>query len=294
MTTKAIILADSLNSFNNKRLTTFQVEFPRIIIAELNTHRTLSRNFSSSRAIPFKAMKEQLQREYFIPSYWGLNKSGMQAEETLSEINKQFAEKYWRDAFNSSLHFTEVLAEEYKVHKQLANRLLEPFTYVKGVVSATEWDNFFHLRAHKDAQPEIQELAYLMKEEMDKSIPITVKETQWHIPWFDYIDDDKYSLAKVDRIYDRETACMISASLSAQVSYRKEDFSVDRAISIYERLAGSEPKHFSPFEHVAKPLQDKIETGVTHKLLDGTLCSGNFVGWNQYRHFKFDLPLNND
>ena len=52
---KAVIAADSIN-VKGKRITTFIVTMPRIVLAELNTHRVFSRNSASSRAIPFTKM----------------------------------------------------------------------------------------------------------------------------------------------------------------------------------------------------------------------------------------------
>ena len=63
---KAEIIADSLSP-QGHRLTTFICVFPRIVLAEFNTHRMLSRNSASSRAIPFNKMLEMVKTNPFIP-----------------------------------------------------------------------------------------------------------------------------------------------------------------------------------------------------------------------------------
>jgi hypothetical protein len=55
MTHSTKILADSISP-DGVRLTTLEVVMPRIVLAEFNTHRMLSRNSASSRAIPIEKM----------------------------------------------------------------------------------------------------------------------------------------------------------------------------------------------------------------------------------------------
>ena len=63
---EAKIVADSIYK-QGQRLTTFTVVFPRFILAELNTHRMLSRNSASSRARPFQAMLNDVRKDPFVP-----------------------------------------------------------------------------------------------------------------------------------------------------------------------------------------------------------------------------------
>jgi hypothetical protein len=65
----AKIVADSL-SIHGDRLTTLLITFPRFILAEVNTHRMLSKNTSSSRAIPFEKMIQSVEKDPFIPIAW--------------------------------------------------------------------------------------------------------------------------------------------------------------------------------------------------------------------------------
>jgi hypothetical protein len=155
------------------------------------------------------------------------------------------------------VHATELL--KMGVHKQVTNRLLEPFQHIKVVLTATEFSNFFNLRDHEDAQPEIRELAVQMKRAMASSTPVHKKDGEWHLP---YISDDMIEKFGI------ETCKKISASCCAQVSYRVLDDSPTKAIMVYDRLVESKPIHASPFEHQATP--------------DG-MSTNNFVGWRQLR-----------
>lgn len=142
----AKILADSKNEFGN-RLTTMIVTFPRIILAEFNTHRMFSRNSASSRAIPFEKMVQIVKENPFIPIAWQIDHKGMQGIEYLnSPIDIAYAHDEWLDASKEAIKKAKILNNDCKITKQLCNRLLEPFMWTTVIVSATEWENFFCLR----------------------------------------------------------------------------------------------------------------------------------------------------
>lgn len=288
----AKIIADSTCA-NNVRITTFELEYPRFIHSELMTHRMLSRNAASSRAIPIKKLIEQSQNNRAYPTHWGKHQPGMQAQEETdalvgvvfgmigSELVKR--EVAWDQVASCSERIAEAFADA-GYHKQIVNRLLEPFTHIKVVVTATDWENFFWLRDHEDAQPEIRELASKMRQQMDKSSPIHLDEKDYHVPYFNggYIFYTGFNEEEI------KEALMISSSCCAQVSYRKSDDSLEKAQKIYDRLIESEPIHASPFEHQATPALDSYAPGITHLRVDGSLkstnwYSGNFRGWVQYR-----------
>ncbi len=251
----ATIILDSINS-NGNRLTTFELEFPRFILPEFLTHRVFSRNAASSRAIPISKVIEQVRTNPAAPIHWGANQSGMQAKQELVDRDLQLAKLLWRNAANSAADTAEALSL-VGGHKQFVNRILEPFVLIKVVLTATEYDNFFELRDHLDAQPEIWELAKQMRSAMSKSTPNLLQPGEWHTPYADP------SLPLEDRL-------KVSASCCAQVSYRKLDDSIDKAYMVYDRLVASRPLHASPFEHQATPSLDPSE------------CA-NFCGWRQYR-----------
>ena len=254
------------------RITTFLLEYPRYIHAEVMTHRVFSRNAASSRAIPIEVLAQQTIDNPVTPVHWGKNQPGMVAQEQLSEEERRTANKVWRSAAYQARHHARELAR-LGVHKQVANRILEPFQHIRVLVTATDFANFFHLRNHTDAQPEIQELAKKMRQAYDNQEPMTLKRGEWHVP---FVGRHRDSLGALRYYVDgqevsAETARQVSASAAAQTSYRKNDLSVDKALAIYDRLVTAKPVHASPFEHQATPL-----------FFAGATCR-NFRGWKQYR-----------
>jgi len=301
----ATILADSVSSVSGKRITTFELEYPRLIHSELMTHRIFSRNAASSRAIPFKKKLKMVWDNPAVPVYWGKNKPGMQATEELSDFRLKFAKLAWRGASKLSCIGAYLL---YKagIHKQLCNRPLEWFERYKIVITATEFENWFWLRDHEDAQPEIRELARVMSKAREESTPFELHPGEWHLP---YVSTKRRDIGqhgggsiiyKVgDEEVDLETARQVSASCCAQVSYRVLNQSVEKAKDIFNKLIESVPTHASPTEHQATPMKcfDNLsyittdvdyEDGITHTSLKSNmngcdLWSGNFCGWIQYR-----------
>lgn len=89
MSFKCEIVADSKNTFGN-RMTTFLLTIPRIVLAELNTHRMFSRNSASSRAIPFKRMRRAVVTDPFIPLDWMKDHSGMQGTQYFKSPAKRW------------------------------------------------------------------------------------------------------------------------------------------------------------------------------------------------------------
>ncbi len=171
--TEARIIADSVGP-NKKRLTTFEWKYPRIIHAEVMTHRRFSRNAASSRAIPTTKIIDSISNEAFIPTYWGKNVSGMQAFTELPADIQEEARRIWMEMVQGNVEASRKL-HALGVHKQLANRPLEVGQYMTTIVSATEWSNFFTLRTHEDAQPEFRHLAMMAREIYDESQPKQLK-----------------------------------------------------------------------------------------------------------------------
>lgn len=242
------------------------VTFPRIILAEFNTHRMFSRNSASSRAIPVAKRIEQVERDPFVPAAFAANKAGMQAGMTLDMVATQRAETDWHNAARSAVHFARALAGS-GVHKQWANRLLEPFAWHTVVVTATEWDNFWALRCHPDAQPEMQTIAYMMRGAYQASAPRQCGPGAFHLP---FVDPE-------DHLVD-ELAAKVSIARAAAVSYERhlqQDVAAD--LMRYDKLLAS--GHMSPFEHVAR-------VGLFAHEAHGFI--GNFrLPWCQWRK---DLP----
>lgn len=285
---KATIILDSI-SRDGIRITTFELEYPRFIHSELMTHRVFSRNAASSRAIPIAAMHEQILAETAMPVSWGKNQAGMQAKEDLPPEHTEIAKQLWAKACKDALHWSKALAD-LGLHKQVANRVSECFMTMKTIVTSTEWENWYELRNHSDADPTIHALAYAMERAHIESVPNALAEGQWHLPYVSaYMDEAGQQWFKQDDVVlDLETAKMISVSCCAQVSYRKSDTSLDKAKLVYEKLVGMRPFHASPFEHQATPLEPfpaftAWPAGVTHLDRSGQFWSGNFKGWYQNR-----------
>ena len=290
----AKIIADSVSP-SGERMTTMEIEYPRFILAELNTHRMLSKNSASSRAIPIKAMHEHLKQYPAGPVFWGKNQPGMQASVELDGTDLTDANFIWKRALEDALHWSGVMGNRLQLHKQIANRLTEPWMTMKTVISGTEWANFFYLRAHKDAQPEIHELAVKMQQAYQESTPQLLQPGEWHVPYVNTQRSPSGDLHYLDNQGTRITAqqaCIISASCCAQVSYRKNDDSMEKAEKIFNQLIYSKPAHASPVEHQATPMRissmrrsepETWQPGVTHHSANDDLWSGNLRGWIQHR-----------
>jgi hypothetical protein len=285
----AKIIADSINKHGN-RMTTMEIEYPRFILAELNTHRMLSKNSASSRAIPVKAMHEHIKQSPAEPVFWGKNQPGMQAKEELSGTDYTDAKFIWDRARQDALHWAWALADRVGLHKQIANRITEPWMTMKTVISGTEWKNFFWLRAHADAQPEIHELAIKMWDAYNKSTPILLHPGEWHVPYVNSVRNrDTAQLSYSDALgqeLSADQAKIISASCCAQVSYRKNDDSFEKAEKIFRQLIESQPCHASPVEHQATPMvsyNSFVDLGTTHVDRANLAWSGNLKGWVQHR-----------
>lgn len=294
----AKIIADSQNIYGG-RITTWELEYPRFIHSEFMTHRVFSRNSASSRAIPIERMIQTIEENPAMPIHWGKNQAGMQAKEELDPINIGGAKEMWRLAMVHACFYSQNL-HRLGVHKQIANRVTEPFQHMKVVMTTTEHNNWFWLRDHSDAQPEIGGveggLAKLMKEAYDLSTPVVLQEGMWHLPYVKCVYDstDQFYRDENEMSISLEQALMISASCCAQVSYRKSDSSLEKAETIYDRLINSEPCHASPIEHQARAIGPSFDNnvlwipgtwpkGITHIDRDGNLWSGNFRNWIQYR-----------
>lgn len=267
MTVTAKVIADSIAD-GCPRITTLQLRYPRYIHAEFMTHRAFSRNSSSSRAIPVERLIMDVERDPAMPIHWGSNKAGMQAGDEIDGTSLWMAKLDWQQAMENAVDMARRMART-GLHKQHVNRILEPFQKINVLVTATEWDNFFALRDHPDAQPEIAELARAMRVAMGDSEPQYLNSNQWHLPYID--GNDRVPGGKLDEIgYLRK----ISAARCASVSYKTVDgklMTVDKALAIYDKLLG-DPLHASPFEHIAKPCPDNDKSKTR-----------NFTGWAQYR-----------
>lgn len=251
MPTSASVLADSLSP-EGVRLTSFKLTYPRIIHAEMCRHRMHSRCVSSSRAIPVQRFVEQVELDPYTPTHWGKNQKGMQAHQELTAEEANRAEIVWLRARDYAVHQAKALLD-IGLHKQLTNRLLEPWMWVTEVVTATEWDNFFHLRCHPDAHPEIRLLAEAMREAMCVSRPARLGYEEWHLPFISEEDRESFQDSDPAALPSGELL-LCSIGRCARVSYLTHDGrrDVTEDVALARRLLDS--GHMSPFEHVASPM----------------------------------------
>lgn len=273
----ATVVADSLSP-RGHRLTTIEVCFPRIVLSEFNTHCAISRNSASSRAVPVEKKIKEVLEEPFVPTEFGVNKRGMSAAEVLQAADGSEAQAIWLGARDDAVRRTLELIfgsdeaqaacagsadlaaaalglfagagkPRLSVHKQLANRLLEPFLWHTVIATATDWSNFFALRSGEGAQPEIATAAQMMKSVMDASAPVPRSPEEWHLPLIQHDEVD-------DAAADPERWSLISAARCARVSYLTHhgvrDPSADTDLA--DRLLSD--GHMSPFEHVAQCMTD--------------------------------------
>lgn len=291
MTISAKVIADSISP-QDIRLTTMQLRYPKFIHSEFMTHRVFSRNASSSRAIPVERLIRDVEEDPVIPTHWGKNQPGMQATVEMTGGEKAVALDKWLRAKDDAIGSARSMAN-WGMHKQLVNRIIEPWAHINVVVTSTEWANFFALRRHEMAQPEIRALAEHMHTVMSHSEPNLLNPGQWHLPYIDYAD--RVELRHYDEETLNEFLIKMSVARCARVSYltqegKEPNFADD--IKLYDRLVGSKPLHASPAEHQATP--DTVFTdGMWTNQEDGqsdTLRAwahkqehGNFVGWRQYR-----------
>jgi thymidylate synthase ThyX len=251
MTIEAKIIRDSVGP-EGQRITTMQLKYPRFIHAEFMTHRLFSRNASSSRAIPTRKFIEQIRDDPGMPNHWGANQPGMQADNQIDPKLHEDAANWWKNNANMACGSAWDGFKQLGLHKQVVNRILEPYQHMNVIVTSTQWGNFFALRCHADAEPNIQELAYKMRDIMNDSKPRPLTHLEWHLPYVS--DEEIHEYLIVDGGWQR--LLVMSAARCARVSYMNHDGSTpsyDDDYKLYNQLVGSFPIHASPVEHQAYP-----------------------------------------
>lgn len=257
-------------------LSTLLLTYPRFIHSEFMTHRAMSRNAASSRAIPFEKQLAALRADPAIPLHWGAHQKGMQANTELEGNALAMAQLAWNEAMEAAIDHA-VRMHEAGAHKQIVNRIIEPYTHIKVLVSATEWDNFLELRDHPAAEPHMQLLAKAVREVLD-TFPIQDLEPgQWHLPF-----------VGGPEVYEemfRADALAFCVARCASTSYKTVDnfdMTLERALPLHDQFVNSRPQHASPLEHAAQAddwilPQDEEVWAHPHQ-------HANFVGFRQYRH----------
>lgn len=267
MSYKVDVLADSVSPYG-VRLTTVEATFPRAYLSELNTHRMLSRNSESSRAIPPEIQIERVIENPYVPEFAGRVK-GMGVGDALDAYSEEHARYVWLTARDHAVRAAQELSQN--VAKDQVNRLLEPFMWHTAIISATDWDNFLNLRDHGDAALPMQRLAQLIREALNVHHPRKLNYGQWHTPFVDdeemYTSVIRYTMADLSQPpYSAQASAGRCARSSYSTHHNPESFmdSVNR----WQRL--SKAGHWSPGEHVAQVMYDDVRVG-------------NFRGWKQLR-----------
>lgn len=229
--------------------------YPRKIHSEALTHRLLSRNSASSRAIPVEKMLARIEQDPVIPIWWGANQSGMQA---FAEVeDKEAAKKWWLEGAAFAVAHAR-RGQALGLHKQIVNRVTEPYMWITVIVSFTSASNLYGLRVHKDAEPHFQKIARLSREAYEESRLTArfLKAGEWHLP---LIYPEDYELARQIASSEEEvvkTLVKVSVGRCARVSYLTHDGRRDlmEDVKLHDKMAVREPLHASPAEHVAQAL----------------------------------------
>ena len=266
------VILDSLAPCG-KRLITITARYPRFIHSEVMTHRDRARNAASSRAIPWPKMMAAITNDPVIPIRFGSERKGMQTGEEVDDV--EAARNAWLCARREAVYWAEQLAS-LGVHKSICNRLTEPFMWIEVVMTATEWENFFRLRCHPDAEIHFQKIAGMIRDALRVSEPKQRRVGELHLPFVDGYDLDELKANSIHPTHAKQ----ISAARCARVSYLTHEGEYDPAkdIALFHKLAnGSGFGHWSPMEHVAEALATPER-------------SGPFIGWKQFRK---EFPLEN-
>lgn len=284
----ATMLADSI-SREGVRLCTLELVYPRMILAEFNTHRVLSKNSASSRAIPTKRMIQMIMDNPAVPASWRMNQAGMQGYEVASEEVARQAQYIWLEAMIDAIHHAEAL-DKLGLHKQIVNRLTEPFAHMKTVVTGVYWDNFLGLRDHHMADPTIEALAKAVRAARDGSTPKLLQPGEWHLPYITDSDQEAIMAIAAEAHYHEDTINQVaidlcrkvSAARCARTSYNNmagKRSSIEEDIALHDRLLVDQPIHASPAEHQATPDARVNKRGMWMN----PERHGNLPGWIQYR-----------
>lgn len=292
------ILRSRNTSRPDKVLSTLLLRYPRCIHSEFMTHRMLSKNSASSRAIPVSKLIKDVEADPYIPLVWGKNQAGMQAyEECVSKVDIDVfseddgwtvaavsREEAWLEGMKDAMLRAKRF-DNAGYHKQIINRILEPYAHITVVCSGTEWSNFLGLRDHSAAEPHIQILAAQIRDCLESDPIQDLEPGQWHLPFIDNEFFEINSDSKI-KIIDKTVynAIKLAVARCASTSYKTVegfDMTLEKAIEIHDKLVGSIPLHASPCEHVA--YADQWSEEEDDEYWHRPDLHGNFVGFCQYR-----------
>lgn len=258
----AKVIADSKSSTD--RLITIECRFPHIILPQVNKHGSLAQSAQSSRAIATSRRIDEVRTNPFIPAFWGKNQKGMVAEVELEPEKAAEAASVWMEAANAAADYAQYLLD-IKVHKQIVNRVLEPYTWQTNVMTGNLkwWNHLIRLREHSDAQPEFATLAKLIRMAIEASDPVLAPNGYSHLPYISQEEREKWDIMTLQRS---------SVARVARTSYGNQGgWDIEKDLELEDRLFNANPRHDLPFEMVASPWVDLP-------------CEGRYEGWLSLRH----------
>lgn len=295
------IVKDSLTP-HNVRGTTFALRYPRIVHSEFMTHRQFSRNASSSRAVPVEKMLDQVMNDPAFPARWGKNARGMQDGGELLPVDQEYCEEKWLEARDHAVMVAkDLLRMPEQPHKQIVNRLLEPWQYIKVLCTSTTYSNFVHLRDHSDADPTMGLIGYLVHELLKKNEPTLLGFDEWHLPYIDRqgVEDLATGTETPEELLER--CRRVSSARCARVSYlnfQEQRSSLEEDLALFEKL-NSDPLHASALEHQFKPdrlVAGKWQSPESHGNLEGCIqyrkMFSNECYWKTY-HVPYEERIEN-
>lgn len=251
-----------------RTVNTLHLRYPRIIHGEMMTARVFNRNARSSRAVPIETLLKEIRNDPFIPWHWTGHKKGMQGvpghdalvymptpaadcDDTWTEMSNV---EGWLWARDRAVEAAEAFGKA-GYHKQVANRLVEPFMWMDLLVTSTHWANFLHLRDHEAAEPHIRDLAVLVGKVLDQAQPTDLDVGEWHLP---YITAEDHAEAAKRFVLQKDATDFlkkVSAARCARISYKPFDGngSYERELERYDGLVNADAVHASPLEHQCSP-----------------------------------------
>lgn len=289
---QATIVADSIAP-SGVRLTTMLLSYWTMIHQDILTHRTMykmtvdevdrcleltaNKSTNSNRAKPTRQVLSEVWRTPFCPSRFPMRAATMHSSRGyLTGWRHHVARFLWLKSRYVMMALAIILMSLPGVHKQVANRLLMPWTMTTLVITSIDawWLHFFTLRDHFMAQDEVQDVARLAHQEYSTHVPQYLQEGEWHLPFLSDEDNARWPLSM---------RLVLSVARCARTSYAKthqemllraqHGATIHSDMQLYRtRLHGMVPPHDGPKEHQARAVSDP------------TYQSGTLIGWSQLRH----------
>lgn len=282
---KAEIVAHSRNIETGDELITYRLTYPRMLLAQVNTYKQITKITSSSRAQPFNKVVEVIENDPFIPLAYQRAHKGMQGTEYFTdeeEIRQRDLE--WLTARDKAVEQAKKL-NDLGVTKQVTNRILEAYMWVTQLVTGTReaYEHLFNQRCPEyevggvkgrskkemgldlsdeewltcnkgHAEIHFMDLAEKMYDALRDSEPKELKPGELHIPYLDT------PLMTPD--LSPEDVIKYSCGLTAHTSYTTigdgTKMTIEKARGLFDHCL--ENGHYSVFEMIGKAMsKDELD-----------------------------------